>query len=58
MESILLEDNKHWNDTRAYDGFIGRKVLGKAISYLSTKQVIALIGARRVGKSTLAKLMI
>lgn len=58
MESILLEDNKHWNDTKAYDGFIGRKVLGKAISYLSTKQVIALIGARRVGKSTLAKLMI
>jgi len=58
MESILLEDNKHWNDTRAYDHFVNREVLPKALSYLSTKQIIALIGARRVGKSTLAKLMI
>lgn len=58
MESILLEDNKHWNNKNAYDNFINREILNKAISYLNTKQIIALIGARRVGKSTLAKLMI
>lgn len=58
MESILLEDNKHWNNKNSYDNFINREILNKAISYLNTKQIIALIGARRVGKSTLAKLMI
>lgn len=58
MESILLEDNKHWNNTKAYEHFIEREVLEKATSYLNAKQIIALIGARRVGKSTLAKLMI
>ena len=58
MESILLEDNPHWNNLSAYDNFISRELLPKAVSYLTTKQIIALIGARRVGKSTLAKLMI
>ena len=58
MESILLEDNKHWNNPHAYDHFISREILPKALSYLDAKQIIALIGARRVGKSTLAKLMI
>lgn len=58
MEQILLEDNKHWNNTQAYDHFISREILPKALLYLESKQIIALIGARRVGKSTLAKLMI
>ena len=58
MESILLEDNQHWNNLNAYDHFVSREILPKALSYLATKQIIALIGARRVGKSTLAKLMI
>ena len=58
MESILLEDNPHWNNLNAYDNFISRELLPKAVSYLTTKQILALIGARRVGKSTLAKLMI
>ena len=58
MESILLEDNPHWNNLSAYDNFISRELLPKAVSYLTTKQILALIGARRVGKSTLAKLMI
>ena len=55
MESILLEDNPHWNNLNAYDNFISRELLPKAVSYLTTKQILALIGARRVGKSTLAK---
>lgn len=58
MESILLEDNPHWNNLSAYDNFISRELLPKAVSYLTVKQILALIGARRVGKSTLAKLMI
>ncbi|MEA2017302.1 MAG: ATP-binding protein [Campylobacterota bacterium] len=58
MESVILEDNKHWLDLNTYDNFITREILTKAISYLFTPQIIALVGARRVGKSTIAKLMI
>ena len=58
MDSILLEDNQHWKSKNVYSHFISREILSKATSYLGTKQIIALIGARRVGKSTLAKLMI
>jgi len=58
MESILLEDNIHWNNTKAYDDFVNREIVSKALSYLKTRQILALIGARRVGKSTLAKLLI
>ena len=50
MESILLEDNPHWNNLSAYDNFISRELLPKAVSYLTTKQILALIGARRVDK--------
>ncbi len=58
MESILLEDNKHWFDNSCYDDFVTRKLLVKALEFLDAKEVLAIIGARRVGKSTLAKLMI
>jgi len=58
MESILLEDNSHWINTTVYDNYIKRDILKKTITFLDTKQIIALIGARRVGKSTIAKLMI
>jgi len=58
IESILLEDNAHWLNNKAYDNFESRDILKKAISFLDTKEVVALIGARRVGKSTIAKLLI
>jgi len=58
MDSILYEDNPHWTDKNSYDSFVPRTVLDQALSYLEAKQVIALIGARKVGKSTIAKLMI
>ena len=58
MEYILLEDNPHWEKEDAYDHFIRREALNKAQTLLAAKEVIAIIGARRVGKSTLAKLMI
>ena len=58
MESIILEDNPHWIDKKAYSHYEKREILQKAISLLDTKEILALIGARRVGKSTLAKLLI
>lgn len=58
MESILFEDNPHWTNSAIYDDFIPRDILPKALSFLDTKHIVALIGARRVGKSTIAKLMI
>jgi predicted AAA+ superfamily ATPase len=58
MESTLYDDNPHWTNSRVYDMYTPRELLPKALSYLDAKQIIALIGARRVGKSTIAKLMI
>ena len=58
MKSVLFEDNPHWVDANAYDGFVPREVLPVAMEFLYTKEVLALIGARRVGKSTIAKLLI
>jgi len=58
MESIILEDNPHWIDKKVYNHYEKREVLQKALALLDTKEIIALIGARRVGKSTIAKLLI
>jgi predicted AAA+ superfamily ATPase len=58
MESIILEDNPHWLNSDIYSTFEKRDILKKALSLLPTKEVLAIIGARRVGKSTIAKLLI
>lgn len=58
MESILLEDNPHWINGDTYDGYTQREQLSTALLYLKAKEVVAIIGARRVGKSSLTKLMI
>ncbi|MFA5428624.1 MAG: ATP-binding protein [Sulfurimonas sp.] len=58
MDSILLEDNRHWVNQSIYGDFVAREILDKAIKFLGTKEILALVGARRVGKSTLAKLLI
>lgn len=58
MDSILLEDNPHWLNKEAYSAFTPREALAKALSFLKTQEILAIIGARRVGKSTLAKLLI
>jgi predicted AAA+ superfamily ATPase len=58
MESIILEDNPHWIDKQVYSHYEKREILQKAISLLDTKEILAFIGARRVGKSTIAKLLI
>lgn len=58
IESILLEDNQHWTNQFVYDKYISRTILSKAVHYLDAKEIVAIIGARRVGKSTLVKLLI
>lgn len=58
MDSLLLDDNPHWVDKTAYNQYVPREALTKANAFLDAKEVLAIIGARRVGKSTLAKLMI
>ena len=60
MDSILLEDNPHWlkKPNEIYNSYIHREMLPKALDYLSTKEIVAIIGARRVGKSSLTKLII
>lgn len=58
IESILLEDNQHWTSHSIYDKYIPRTIIPQAVQYLNTKEIVAIIGARRVGKSTLAKLLI
>jgi len=60
MDSILLEDNPHWikKANEVYNNYANRERLDTALAYLSAKEIIAIIGARRVGKSSLSKLMI
>lgn len=60
MDSILLEDNPHWvqNVSEVYANYVHREKLEIAMAFLEPKEIVAIIGARRVGKSSLAKLMI
>ncbi|SHO80333.1 hypothetical protein MNB_SV-15-659 [hydrothermal vent metagenome] len=60
MDSTLLEDNPHWikDANEVYNEYAHREKLDKALSYLNAREIIAIIGARRVGKSSLAKLII
>ena len=60
MDSILLEDNPHWikETNEVYNNYTHREQLDTALSYLSAKEIVAIIGARRVGKSSLTKLII
>ena len=60
MDYILLEDNPHWitPPNEVYQNYTHRELLTTALEYLSAKEIVAIIGARRVGKSSLTKLMI
>ena len=53
MKTILIEQNKHWQDD-FYES-TPRDKLGKLISYLPLRQIITITGIRRCGKSTLLK---
>lgn len=59
MESLLYQYNPWWEDTTANEGVQPReKYLSELRKYLELKQIVVLTGLRRVGKTTLMKLLI
>jgi len=59
MEELLYQYNLWWEETSRNEGVKPReKYLNKLRSYLYFKQIVILTGLRRVGKTTLMKLII
>ncbi|MDY0136091.1 MAG: ATP-binding protein [Thiomicrospira sp.] len=56
MKEVLIEQNPHW--TQPPKTYAHREALAKLVSYLPLKHIITIIGIRRCGKSTLAKMAI
>lgn len=54
FESVIVDQNPHWDGTLYQEG-VPRTVLGNVREYLDLPHVIALIGVRRSGKSTIAR---
>jgi predicted AAA+ superfamily ATPase len=59
MDNLLYQYNPWWEETFINEGIKPRdKYLSKLRKYLDIKQIIVLTGLRRVGKTTLMKLII
>jgi len=59
METLLYQYNPWWEDTTSNTGIQPReKYLSELRKYLILKQIVVLTGLRRVGKTTLMKLLI
>lgn len=54
FESVIVDQNPHWDGTLYLEG-VARGILGKVKGYLELPHVIALVGVRRSGKSTLVR---
>jgi predicted AAA+ superfamily ATPase len=54
FESVIVDQNPHW-DGNLYNEGVCRNVLGKVKDYLDFPHIIALVGVRRSGKSTLVR---
>jgi len=54
FESVIVDQNPHWDGTLYPEG-VARGILGKVKGYLELPHVIALVGVRRSGKSTLVR---
>lgn len=54
FESLLVDQNPHWDGT-LYQTGVSRDLLNRVKEYLDLPHVIALVGVRRCGKSTLAR---
>lgn len=57
FEELLSQQNPHWSD-EAYEIGIERTSFPLLLEYLQTKQIIAITGVRRSGKSTLIRYLI
>lgn len=57
FEKIIIEQNPHWNSELYPQGF-KRDRFGKLLDFLPLPHVVAVAGARRVGKSTMLKQLI
>lgn len=57
FEKFIIEQNTHWEGDLQDLGF-PRMAAEKLVKYIDIKQVIALIGVRRSGKSTIARQLI
>ena len=57
FEKFIVEQNKHWGKDLADAGF-PRAIVSDLVKYLNIRQIVALIGVRRSGKSTIAKQLV
>lgn len=57
FEKIIIQQNTHWDDGAFKAGF-PRVVTNELVKLLDTRQILALIGVRRSGKSTVSKQII
>lgn len=57
FEKFIVEQNKHWEKDPIGAGF-PRVVITDLVKYLNIRQIVALIGVRRSGKSTIARQLI
>jgi len=56
LRNTIILHNKHWKNK--YTNLYNREVLEKLLKFLSVRQIIALSGIRRSGKTTVFKLLI
>lgn len=54
FENVIVDQNPHWDGT-LYEEGVPRTILAKVKEYLDLPHIIALVGVRRCGKSTLAR---
>lgn len=57
FEKFIVEQNKHWEEEPTDTGF-PRVIVADLVKYLNIRQIVALIGVRRSGKSTIARQLI
>ena len=59
MEQLFYQYNPHWTSSEVKNGYIERpEVFNTLLSQLSNKHIIFLSGLRRIGKTTLMRMMI
>lgn len=57
FEKFIVEQNMHWEGKLADQG-LPRLTMVELVKYINIRQIVALVGVRRCGKSTIAKQLI